>query len=235
MPKADFIAEMAPYAIAEGERLGLDPRIIIAQAAQETGWAKSAPGNNYFGIKSHGKGGGNTMRTHEYVYGEKVYIDDSFRGYAGVGDSVKGYGDFLKENPRYSKMLGAEDFAGQLKALGESGYATDQNYARSVGSIARGIDLEGYDPISESDYASLGNPGPTRERAGIGGHLDTRERPEARKPKEYADNFVGRMQQKRDGIRSNIGEKMGLNEDQMASVGSGLTRLSQQLLNGEFG
>lgn len=136
-----FIEQMMPHAIRVSQETGLDPRIIIAQAAQETGWGKSAPGNNYFGIKSHGKSGGNTFATNEVVDGQTVRINDSFRGYEGMGDSVDGYAQFLQENPRYRDMLAAGDLDGQLAALGKSGYATDPNYAQSVGSIARNIQV----------------------------------------------------------------------------------------------
>lgn len=139
--KQDFIEAMMPHALRVSEETGLDPRLIIAQAAQETGWGKSAPGNNYFGIKSHGKAGGNTMATNEVIDGKTVRINDSFRGYQNMGESVDGYGSFLKENPRYKPMLAAKDLDGQLVALGRSGYATDPNYERSVGLIARSIEL----------------------------------------------------------------------------------------------
>ena len=58
-----------------------------------------------------------------------------------MGESAQGYAEFLMENPRYREMLSAGDLDGQLAALGKSGYATDPNYAASVGSIARSIDF----------------------------------------------------------------------------------------------
>ena len=139
----EFIAAMMPHAMRVSAQTGLDPRLVIAQAAQETGWGKHAPGNNYFGIKSHGKPGGNVMATKEVIGGKTVGISDSFRGYGSMGDSADGYASFLTENPRYKPMLAAGDLAGQLAALGKSGYATDPNYAQSVGSIARSIRADG--------------------------------------------------------------------------------------------
>jgi hypothetical protein len=136
-----FVEAMMPHALRVSEQTGLDPRLVIAQAAQETGWGKSAPNNNYFGIKSHGKGGGATMGTTEYVNGRPVQTADSFRQYGGMGQSADDYAAFLQSNPRYRSMLGAQGLDAQLAALGQSGYATDPNYAASVGSIARGINL----------------------------------------------------------------------------------------------
>lgn len=136
-----FIDALLPAAIEESKRTNIDPRIIVAQAAQETGWGKSAPGNNFFGIKSHGQSGGQNLNTHEYVDGKRVNISDSFRQYESPADSVRGYGDFMLNNPRYGKLRQAEGLDNQLAALQASGYATDPNYGRSVGSIARGIQL----------------------------------------------------------------------------------------------
>jgi len=155
--KDAFISAMMPHAMRVSQQTGLDPRLIIAQAAQETGWGKSAPGNNYFGIKSHGQAGGNTMATNEVVNGQTVRINDSFRGYRGMGDSVDGYGNFLFSNPRYGNMLKAGNLDGQLTELGKSGYATDPNYAASVGSIARGIQLP--QPTSYTNSLSNYNMG----------------------------------------------------------------------------
>lgn len=138
----EFIAAMMPHALRVSQQTGLDPRIVIAQAAQETGWGKHAPNNNYFGIKSHGKPGGSTLSTKEVVGGNTVTVNDSFRGYGGMGESADDYARFLQENPRYRDMLSAGDLDGQLAALGRSGYATDPNYANSVGSIARGIPMQ---------------------------------------------------------------------------------------------
>ncbi len=139
--KQDFVNALLPAAIEEGKRTGVDPRIIVAQAAQETGWGKSAPGNNYFGIKSHGQGGGNSMMTTEVVNGQPVRVRDSFRGYDSPEASVRGYGDFILQNPRYKGLREAQGLDAQLEALQASGYATDPNYSRSVGAIARGIQL----------------------------------------------------------------------------------------------
>lgn len=141
--KDSFVAAMMPHALRVSRETGLDPRLVIAQAAQETGWGKSAPNNNFFGIKSHGKGGGGTFATTEFVNGQPVTINDSFRGYGSMGESAADYARFLRENPRYSEMLAAPDLQSQIAALGASGYATDPNYAASVSAIANSIQVPG--------------------------------------------------------------------------------------------
>lgn len=136
-----FVDSLLPAAIEEGKRTGVDPRIIVAQAAQETGWGRSAPGNNFFGIKSHGQAGGNSLMTTEVVNGQPVRERASFRTYGSPAESVRGYGDFITQNPRYEAFRAAKGLDAQLEALQASGYATDPNYSRSVGAIARGIQL----------------------------------------------------------------------------------------------
>lgn len=148
--KQTFVASLLPAAIEESKRTGVDPRIIVAQAAQETGWGKSAPGNNYFGIKSHGQGGGQNLATNEVINGKTVRINDSFRQFGSPEESVRGYGDFILQNPRYQPLREAQGLDAQLEALQASGYATDPNYSRSVGAIARGIPLPGAGAAIES-------------------------------------------------------------------------------------
>lgn len=137
----DFLNTLGPLALAISQQTGLDPRLVIAQSALETGWGKSAPGNNYFGIKSHGQEGGNNLQTTEVVNGQPVQQNASFRAYADPAQSAADYANFLKSNPRYQPLLEAKGFDNQLAALGKSGYATDPEYANKVGQIAKGIDM----------------------------------------------------------------------------------------------
>lgn len=137
--RESFVSAMMPHALEASKMTGVDPRLIVAQAAQETGWGAHAPGNNYFGVKSHGQGGGNNLSTTEYVNGQPVTMNDNFRSYGGMRDSAMGYANFLLGNPRYQPMMNAQGLDAQLAALGQSGYATDPNYASSVGGIAKSL------------------------------------------------------------------------------------------------
>jgi flagellum-specific peptidoglycan hydrolase FlgJ len=137
--KDEFVNSIMPMAQEAAAKTGLDPRLIVAQAALESGWGKSAPGNNLFGIKSHGMPGGNTLATTEVVNGQPVSVQDSFRAYASPADSVKGYADFMMQNPRYEPVRGAQGLEAQVAALGKSGYATDPAYADKVLQIASSL------------------------------------------------------------------------------------------------
>ena len=138
-----FLSSITPAAKQVAQELGIDPRIILAQAALETGYGKAMKGNNLFGIKSHGKADGLMVATHEVINGKSVPVTDSFRQYDTLEDSVKDYGAFLKSNPRYAEMLKAQDLDQQIIKLGQSGYATDPEYADKIASIAKGKRIGG--------------------------------------------------------------------------------------------
>jgi flagellum-specific peptidoglycan hydrolase FlgJ len=144
--KDEFLAALTPVAKEVAANLGVSHKIILAQAALESGWGGKVKGNNLMGIKSHGEEGGLDVVTHEIVNGKKVKITDSFRQYDTPEDSIRGYGAFLKANSRYRHFLraGAEAEDAQLSALQSSGYATDPLYSQKLKNIIKGIpDEEG--------------------------------------------------------------------------------------------
>ena len=146
MGKDAFIAAYTPVAKEVAEDLGVSYKIVLAQAALESGWGKSVKGNGLMGVKSHGEEGGVDVVTHEVVNGKKVKITDSFRQYDSPEDSIRGYGKFLKANSRYRHFLraGVDNEDAQLSALQSSGYATDPMYSQKLKNIIKGIpDEEG--------------------------------------------------------------------------------------------
>lgn len=139
--KEEFLAALTPVAKEVASELGVSHKIVLAQAALESGWGRSVRGNNLMGIKSHGEAGGLDVVTHEVVNGKKVKITDKFRQYDSPEDSIRGYGSFLKANSRYKHFLqaGAENEDAQLSALQSSGYATDPKYAFKLKSIINSL------------------------------------------------------------------------------------------------
>ena len=173
-----------PYAQAASQRTGIDPRLILAQSALETGYGRSAPNNNFFGIKSHGQSGGNTLMTQEFENGQMVSVPQSFRGYENPEQSFLGYADFIQNNPRYGAVMAQDNIAGQIGAMGASGYATDPEYARKLASIASrfGADV---DPAQFSTRSAPDTPtavaADTRAALGLldnGGSQMTPEQPQ---------------------------------------------------------
>lgn len=146
--REDFVNTMLPMAKEAAERIGVDPRFLVAQAALETGWGKSiiqqqdgSSSHNLFGIKAHGwQGGSARALTTEYVNGQPVKEVAKFRAYDSYADSFHDYVSFLQDNDRYQKALNSGgDSEKFMKGLQQAGYATDPNYARKVTQIAQGI------------------------------------------------------------------------------------------------
>jgi flagellar protein FlgJ len=122
--KQQFIEKVLPQARAAAEKLGVDPRAIVAQAALETGWGRSqpvdgVPSNNLFGIKAANWSGDSvTAQTTEF--------------HGGVAGTVA----FLRDNPRYSAALGTgSDVHAFAAALQRGGYATDPDYAQKLVAV----------------------------------------------------------------------------------------------------
>ena len=136
--KRDFIKALQPIAEDVSKELGIDPKIVMAQAILETGYGSKVKGNNYFGIKSHGKAGGQTFATQEEVDGLMVKKRDRFRKYDSLEDSVRDYGAFLQENKRYRPLLEAKTLDDQIEALAKSGYVTDSRYGDKIRGIIKG-------------------------------------------------------------------------------------------------
>jgi len=133
----NFFNQMWPLAVSASTRTGVPAQVIFAQSALETGWGRSAPQNNYFGIK----GAGGSQQTREYINGRWVTINDSFRGYGSMADSVDGYVDFIN-NPNSRRWTAARNAGSPeeaARAIAAGGYATDPNYASKLMSIIRGI------------------------------------------------------------------------------------------------
>ena len=137
----DFYNKAYTTLLEEAKKQGLPnpeaiARLGAAQASEESGYGKSAPNNNYFGIK--GKGG--AQQTREFVNGQWITTSASFRGYASFEDSAADYIKFLKENPRYKDVLAAKTPEEAISAQGRTGYATNPNYTSSLASIhSRGM------------------------------------------------------------------------------------------------
>lgn len=143
----DFVSTLLPMAEKAAQRLGVEPRYLVAQAALETGWGRSMIRNadggnshNLFGIKSHGgwQGEQASTMTHEYREGQRVQERASFRSYADFEQSFDDYVDFLQSNGRYQQALTqTADPEAFFRELQQAGYATDPQYARKVSQIAR--------------------------------------------------------------------------------------------------
>lgn len=143
--KASFIQQLKPHAIAAGERLGVDPGLLLAQAALETGWGKSiiknsdgSSSHNLFGIKADNRWSGEKAEVSTLEYREGVVVRElaHFRSYESFTESFEDYLSFLAEQPRYAEALSnSADPERFVFSLQQAGYATDPKYAEKIVAI----------------------------------------------------------------------------------------------------
>ena len=157
-----FVEQLWPQARAAAEVLGQDPRVLLAQAALETGWGKSVIGargdassHNLFGIKAGSGWSGDRVRvqTLEVVDGVFTPAMADFRAYSSFEESFADYVSLVRSSPRYAPAMEMSgDPAGYLRALQDGGYATDPEYADKVLSIVARSTIQG-PPIRDTPDA----------------------------------------------------------------------------------
>ena len=140
-----FVHAMLPHAQQAANELGIEPHVLVAQAALETGWGKSIPTRadgttsfNVFGVKAGKNWTGDAVdaRTSEFTHGRMVPTQDQFRGYESFADAFNDYVKLIRTNPRFQSALGAgSEF---INLLQQGGYATDPNYASKINRILDG-------------------------------------------------------------------------------------------------
>lgn len=143
--KQMFMDQLLPEAQQAAGELGVDPNVLLAQAALETGWGQSVIKNgrgensfNLFNIKADRSWQGKQTRvaTLEYADGVAKKEMAGFRAYESYKESFNDYVNFIKSNPRYSEALKKAGNAAQyVRELQKAGYATDPRYAEKIMSI----------------------------------------------------------------------------------------------------
>ena len=147
----DFVRHIYPLAEKAAARIGVDPKLMVAQTALETGWGKfmipredGSSSFNLFNIKADKRWGGESaeVQTLEFRNGQPQQERWPFRAYESLDDSIHDYIDFLSANPRYQQALEkAADSQAFAKGLQQAGYATDPRYARKIINIMDGSTL----------------------------------------------------------------------------------------------
>lgn len=146
-----FVKEVWPYAQKAAEQLNVDPHVLVAQAALETGWGRGLirhpdgrSSNNLFGIKAGASWQKETasVATLEYRDGVAVKERALFRSYDSLAEGFQDYVQFLQNNPRYKEALSLTGNPQQFtNALQDAGYATDPQYAEKIRNVLGGDTL----------------------------------------------------------------------------------------------
>lgn len=158
----DFVEKYYPFAKLTEEETGVDARFTLAQAALESAWGESAPGNMFFGIKASKDTPDDKkqlLRTREVLRYPNVafpevisvtqrkdgrydyVVKDWFRKYETPEGSFTDHANFFSKYSRYKKALEVRHdpylFAEEIAKVG---YATDPNYAASLKKIIKMIE-----------------------------------------------------------------------------------------------
>lgn len=149
--REEFVRDLLPLAERAAEDLGVDPRVLVAQAALETGWGQHVirdsgglSSNNLFGIKATGSWRGPQLAipTLEYEDGVARRHRENFRVYDDLAAGFADYVKLISGSERYTDAVSnAADPDAYLDALQDAGYATDPNYADKIKAILHGPDL----------------------------------------------------------------------------------------------
>lgn len=137
-------------------------RLAASQSSLETGFGKSMPGGNMFGIKAGKSWTGPTqnLNTWEDV-GGRVNIVDKFRSYANPFDSLGDWAGLLERRfPEASAASSFTDAVGGLRAGQPGGYATDRNYNSKLNSID-----QRFGEVAQQNYGLMGREIPTPSMA----------------------------------------------------------------------
>jgi flagellar protein FlgJ len=146
----DFVARVWPHAQQASLETGIPPQFLVAHAALESGWGKSeirradgSSSHNLFGVKAGRRWAGATVdaMTTEYVNGVAEMSREKFRAYGSYLDAFRDYAALLKNNSRFSQVLGQTDGTEFARQLQRAGYATDPMYADKLSRIISGPTL----------------------------------------------------------------------------------------------
>jgi flagellar protein FlgJ len=133
---------LKPHAEKAAAELQINPDVLIAQVALETGWGKHVihdkqGGNsfNLFNIKAGSQWQGDKVNVATLEYRDGIAANEKadFRKYTDYADSFSDYVRLMKNNSRYEQVLQkGGDSAAYAEALQSAGYATDPEYAQKI-------------------------------------------------------------------------------------------------------
>ena len=146
----DFVNRVWPHAVEASRSTGIPPQFLVGHSALESGWGRSeirkADGTssyNLFGIKAGKSWTGATVdaSTTEYVDGQPQQVVERFRAYGSYEEAFRDYASLLRNNSRYSGVIGSQDGTEFARRLQQAGYATDPMYADKLSRIINGPTL----------------------------------------------------------------------------------------------
>ena len=165
--KDDYIAKVSKIAVELYKETEILPSVVIAQCCLETGYGLGSDStelvkrNNLLGMKADlinntwkdftvWDGKTFVKKTPEYINGQLIYKDDTFRVYKDYENCIRDYEMFLlnvKNNDgyKYRKVKGMTDPREVITAISKGGYATDPSYITKIMNLINENNFTKYD------------------------------------------------------------------------------------------
>ena len=165
MTPKEFIKQYKLFALETEHKTGISHLFTLAQAALESGWGNSAPGNMFFGVKA-GKdtpaikkqlittteilSSPNLKHLFPLVVSVKMLpsgkykytVKDWFRKYDTPEECFTDHAQFFFKNKRYAKaLLVRSDPYKFAEEVAQAGYATAPNYANKLKGVIKTIEM----------------------------------------------------------------------------------------------
>ncbi len=140
----DFVGKMQSAAEQVAASSGVPAKLILSQAALESGWGKreikhgdGQSSHNLFGIKAGKSWTGKVVdiMTTEFEDGKMKKLSQPFRAYDSYEESFSDYAKLISESPRYEAVLSAATPHEAARRIQDAGYATDPAYAEKLIAI----------------------------------------------------------------------------------------------------
>ena len=140
----NFVSRMRDAAHLAAQESGVPEKLMLSQAALESGWGKreirgedGTNSYNLFGIKATPgwKGKVVNIMTTEYVDGQPRKMLQPFRAYNSYAESFSDYARLISQADRYSDVMTAPSAEEAARRVQQAGYATDPAYADKLISI----------------------------------------------------------------------------------------------------
>jgi peptidoglycan hydrolase FlgJ len=142
MTKQDYIKTYSTIAQKAGKAFGINPTVILAQSAHESGWGSSTnvkQANNFFGVTAAGS-------TNQYWGGKSRTASTGlkFRVYTTPTDSFMDFARLIKS--KYPKSAGVStNVNAYAKSIAQSPYISESNgdnrsvYESAIISISKDV------------------------------------------------------------------------------------------------
>ena len=161
----NFVSLLRPHAEKAAAELQINPDVLIAQVALETGWGKHVIHDkqgensfNLFNIKATGQWQGDKVNVSTLEYRDGIAANEKadFRKYTDYSESFSDYVRLMKNNPRYQQVLDAgTNSSAYADALQSAGYATDPHYAKKIKQLLNSDALKSLGRLTSGNHLSM--------------------------------------------------------------------------------